>query len=138
MFRERGAAIGYAYPCLGDGQRSFDAQGDAFKAVAKVKGGAGIDMWHTKDDNEDCMLVPGQWNTVEMHLKLNTPGQADGSASITVNGKTKSCDGMVWRSDDQPKINALNFVAFFGGGSDEWNSPTDTWMKFKDVSFSAN
>jgi hypothetical protein len=135
MFRERGAAIGYAYfPLAGAGQGSFDAQSDAFKEVAKVKGGAGIDLWHSRKDANDMMLKAGEWNTISMSVNLGTAGEANGSVSVTTNGVTRSCDGILWRTDPNCKLCALNFVAFFGGGDDEWNSPVDSYCMFKDIS----
>jgi hypothetical protein len=136
MFRERGAAIGYAYfPLSGAGQGSFDAQSDAFKEVAKVKSGAGIDMGHTRHDETDMMLKAGDWNTISMSVNLGTSFEANGSVSVNTNGVTRSCDGILWRTDPECRICALNFVAFFGGGDNEWNSPVDSYCMFKDVSF---
>jgi hypothetical protein len=136
MFRERGAAIGYMYaPLPGAGQGTFDVQSEAFRAVAAVKGGAGIDLFHSRNDDEDMMLKAGEWNTFEIKVKLNTPGEADGSFQVTCNGKTKGMDGVTWRLTGDSQINAVNFVAFFGGGSDDWNSPKEQYCLFKDVSF---
>lgn len=79
------------------------------------------------------MLKAGEWNTISINLKLNTPGEADGSVSVTTNGKTKSQEGMTWRLNGESQINALNFVAFFGGGDEEWASPVEQHCLFKDV-----
>jgi len=137
MFREHGAAIGYMYmPLPGAGPGAFDAQNDEYKAVGKVKGNAGIDLWHGKNGG-DLQLKAGSWNTVSISVRLNTPGHSNGAVAVTVNRRTRSLDGILWRLNDNSKINAVNFVTFFGGGSDVWNSPVDTFVCYKDVSFAA-
>jgi len=155
MFRQNGDAIGYAYMALpGGGPGSFAAQRPEVQAVSKVKGEAGIDMWHAKTNTKNMRrregegeggapyaaglkLHAGQWNSVEISLRLNSPGQSDGWVAVTVNGDTKSAEGMLWRTAPEVKLCAVNFVAFFGGGTKEWASPVETWCAFKDVEFAA-
>lgn len=137
MFRERGACIGYMYaPLPGAGQGTFDAQHEEYKAVAKVKGVTGIDLWHGKS-GADLQLRSGAWNSISISVRLNTPGYPDGAVALTVNGRTKSMDGILWRLNEASRINAVNFVVFFGGGSAEWDSLVDTYMLFKDISFAS-
>jgi hypothetical protein len=138
MFREHGAAIGYMYmPLPGAGPGAFEAQNAEYKAVGKVKSTAGIDLWHGKNGG-DLQLKPGSWNTVSISVRLNTPGHSNGAVAVTVNGRTRSLDGILWRLNDNSKINAVNFVTFFGGGSDDWSSPVDTFVCYKDIAFAAN
>jgi len=137
MFRENGAAIGYAYFSGASGEAAFARQSAAVKAVGKVKGGAGIDLWHAKNDT-DLRLNAGQWNTISFSIKLNTPNSADGTLSLTVNNRTKTLDGISWRTDASIKFNHVIFVTFFGGGSSEWASKKDTEISFKDVGIAAS
>ena len=124
-------------PLPGAGPGSFEAQSDEFKAVGQVKGGTGIDLWHGRK-GADLQLRAGQWNSVSISVRLNTPGHSDGAVAITVNAQTKALEGVLWRLTGTSQINAVNFVTFFGGGSDDWNSPVDTYVCYKDISFAAN
>ena len=137
MFRENGTAIGYAYmPLPGAGYGAFDSQPDEFKSIAQVKGKAGIDMWYGRR-GQDLQLQAGRWNTVSISVRLNTPAISDGAVAVTINGKTRAMDGILWRLKEDSKINAVNFVTFFGGGTDDWNSPVDTYVCYKDIAFAA-
>lgn len=137
MFREHGTAIGYAYmPLPGGGYGAYDSQHEEFKGVANVKGKTGIDMWHGRR-GQDLQLQPGKWNTISISVRLNTPAIADGAVAVTVNGKTRALDGILWRLRPEPRINSVNFVTFFGGGTDDWNSPVDTYVCYKDIAFAA-
>ena len=133
MFRENNSAIGYAYPAFSSGDVAMSKQSAAVKSVSKNKGNSGIDMWHGKNSG-DFQLVSGQWNSVSFSITLNTPGQSNGTLSMTVNGKTKSLDGVVWRDSGDVKINNVLMVAFFGGANkQEWAQSRDMDFQFKDV-----
>ena len=71
---------------------------------------------------------------MRMKIKLNTPKKQDGSLEMTVNGKTRRVDDILWRDSEKVKITNVNFVTFFGGGSNDWNSPThETYTEYKDI-----
>jgi hypothetical protein len=133
MFRENNAIIGYAYPAFANGTLAFSKQSAAVKSVSKVKGGSGIDIWHDKK-NGNFQVQSGQWNSISFSITLNTPGQANGTLSMTVNGKTKSLNGVAWRNSESVKINHLLMVAFFGGSNKkDWGQSKDMNFLFKDV-----
>lgn len=136
MFREKNAAIGYAYPCFPNNAAAIAAQPASVKAISRAKGAAGLDLWHKT--GTDLQLVTG-WNAISFTVVLNTPGKSDGSLSLTVNGKTKSVSEFVWRASADVKINHMLMVAFFGGSkraADQWAQRSDMIFKFKDISFS--
>ena len=141
MFRDHGAAIGYAYfPLPGAAQGALAAQNEDFKEVAEMKAGGGttgIALWDGRFRG-DFQLRTGAWNTVSVSVRLNRAGHEDGAVAMSVNGRTKSLTGVVWRLDPATRISAVNFVSFFGGDSDDWNSAVDTHVCFKDISFAAN
>lgn len=85
---------------------------------------------------ERLRLSKGQWNSVRMSVVLNTPGQSNGSVSVTVNGVTEVLQGMVWRSSASVKITSVNFVSFFGGSSADAASSRDTYTMFRNMSLS--
>lgn len=72
-----------------------------------------------------------------MELKMNTPGKQDGLISLTVNGETRTIRDAMFRQDARVKFTNAIVVSFFGGGSDEWNSPIDTMIKFRNFRFDA-
>jgi len=133
MFRSKNNkdayAIGYIYlPVEGHYKKSYGRQGASYKRVTDPGNRTGHDLWHG-----ELPLKKG-WNTMRMKIKLNTPKKQDGSLEMTVNGKTRRVDDILWRDSDKVKISNVNFVTFFGGGSNDWNSPThETYTEYKDI-----
>ena len=54
------------------------------------------------------------WHRVEMSLSLNRPGANDGTMTLTIDGKTQTISGMVWRVANQ-KISFFGLGIFHGG-----------------------
>jgi hypothetical protein len=78
---------------------------------------------------------PGQWTPIEQEVRLNNPGQADGSITVWVNGaQVFQQSGMVYRTTRNLKIDGLFFSTFFGGGDSSWASPSDQYADFADFS----
>lgn len=136
MFREGGKAIGYAYLAVrGGNEGAYRAQGPAYRAAVDAsKGDTGHDMWYKKQGG--MTLRAGRWNAVRMSLKLNAPGRADGSARVTVNGVTRSVDGVVWRQSAAVRVQSVALVSFFGGGSLEWATPKRTFARLRALAVS--
>jgi uncharacterized protein YjdB len=63
-------------------------------------------------------LTPGQWQEVVFHVKLNTPGQSDGSQTVWINGVKKlDMQNMRWRTTTDLRLNEIRFDNYMGGGS---------------------
>ncbi|HEV8380323.1 MAG TPA: heparin lyase I family protein, partial [Gemmatimonadales bacterium] len=63
-------------------------------------------------------LVPGQWQEVVFHVKLNTIGQADGLQEVWIDGVKKlSQQNMRWRTTTDVRLNEIRFDNYMGGGS---------------------
>ena len=61
-------------------------------------------------------LVGGQWQEVVFHIKLNTPGQADGLQEVWLNGvKTLSQQNMRWRTTTDLSLNEIRFDNYMPG-----------------------
>ncbi len=74
----------------------------------------------------------GEWNTVRLSMRLNTPGLRDGTVRVEHNGATVlQYDKMNWRLNDRVVIEGLVFTTFFGGST--VTSPTTQWALFRDV-----
>jgi len=55
-------------------------------------------------------LIGGQWQEVVFHIKLNTPGQSDGSQTLWVNGVKKiDMQNMRWRTTTDLRLNLIRF-----------------------------
>jgi len=62
-------------------------------------------------------LVGGQWQEVVFHIKLNTPGQYDGSQTLWINGIKKiDVQNMRWRTTTDLRLNEIQFVNYMPEG----------------------
>ena len=135
MWRDNGQAIGYSYMAIAGGpSQAFGAQGTGYKDITDPTGRTGHDLWKKKDAG--LQLKKG-WNTVTMELRMNTPGKKDGVISLTVNGVNRTVRDTVFRQASNVKFTNVLVVSFFGGGSSEWNSPVNTYIKYKNFRFDA-
>lgn len=121
--------IGYVYlPVEGDYKKSFSRQGTEYKRVTDPGNRTGHDMWHGE------LPIRKGWNSLRMKIGMNTPKKANGTIEVTVNGKTKRVSDVLFRDNDKVKISNVNFVSFFGGGSNDWNSPSrSTYTEYKNI-----
>ena len=75
----------------------------------------------------------GRWNTVCVHVRLNTIGKSDGLVSVAINGTTRAFCGMIWRTDPNVHITSVLFDTFFGGNSADYACKRDTTTRFSNV-----
>ncbi|MGF7236782.1 MAG: polysaccharide lyase, partial [Frankia sp.] len=67
---------------------------------------------------------PGVWTCVELGLRLNTPGLANGAASVWIdNAPAYHEQNLELRVSDKPHIGGLAFTTYFGGGDLSWEPP---------------
>ncbi|WVQ96064.1 hypothetical protein IAU59_003164 [Kwoniella sp. CBS 9459] len=77
----------------------------------------------------------GRWTTVAMRLKLNDIGQSNGEQELVVDGQTViSLKDLTFATAEGTKIYGIMAQTFFGGHTDEWASPVDQNIWFKDWS----
>jgi len=135
MFRENGTAIGYAYLAIkGGSSAAYAKQNASYKSIVKKTGGAGHDLWKVQ---KVFTFKRGQWNAVSFSIKLNDPAKSNGTLRLTINGVTRELQDVIWRENASVKFSNIIFVSFFGGGSNDWNSPVNTSIKFRNIKFSA-
>jgi hypothetical protein len=80
-------------------------------------------------------FAPGQWTLTEQEVRLNTPGESDGSVTVWINGtQVFQQTGIVYRTTRNLKIDGLFFSTFFGGGDSSWASPSDQYAEFAEFS----
>ncbi|KDQ20233.1 polysaccharide lyase family 14 protein [Botryobasidium botryosum FD-172 SS1] len=81
-------------------------------------------------------FIPGEWATMAQGVKLNDIGKANGEIEIWVNGKVviKATGIVIRQGSNESVIRGAHFQTFFGGSTDEWNSPKDQYAYFSDIS----
>ena len=76
---------------------------------------------------------PGQWQTIEERVKLNTPGQLDGKFMLFIDGALViDLDDVNYRQVDSIKLMGMHFNTFFGGSDSSWYPSTNQYIDFKD------
>lgn len=81
-------------------------------------------------------LTAGQWNHIQVHYKLNTPGKADGVLEGWLNGTLKGKKtGFKFSSStkDKMKIDYFFFSTFYGGDA-SYAPKSDQYFWFDEVS----
>ncbi|OCF35167.1 hypothetical protein I317_02319 [Kwoniella heveanensis CBS 569] len=77
----------------------------------------------------------GKWTTVAMRLKLNDIGQSNGEQELYVDGQSViSLKDVTFATAEGTKIYGIMAQTFFGGHTDDWASPVDQNIWFKDWS----
>jgi hypothetical protein len=75
--------------------------------------------------------TPGTWTCVEQEVRLNTPGRADGSVTVWLDGEeAERSTGLTFRTVSSLRIEGVFFSTFFGGGDASWASPKDQYADF--------
>lgn len=81
-------------------------------------------------------FAPGEWHRVTQHVRVNTPGVADGAVQFWFNeGLVWEDEAVRWRGNvnaDVALVDKVRISIFRGGGSDAWSVPQDTEMAFSD------
>jgi hypothetical protein len=78
---------------------------------------------------------PDRWISIEQHVRLNTPGVADGLIEIVVDGvRVLRVSDVVFRSVSSLKIEGVFFSTFFGGDDTSWATPRTVRADFADLS----
>jgi hypothetical protein len=76
-------------------------------------------------------LADGRWHTVSQHVHLNTPGVADGTIDVAIDGVQVSHDaGIEFRIDGTVHIDSLMFSTFYGGHDSTWAPTADEHVDF--------
>lgn len=73
----------------------------------------------------------GVWVEMQQHVRLNTPGRADGLVEVWLNGvQVFAQTGLTFRSTLSLRVDGLFFSTFFGGGDASWATPRDQYAEF--------
>lgn len=71
----------------------------------------------------------GRWHTVVQHVRLNDPGQANGTLEQYVDGvKVLALTQQTWRLQAKVSIDSIKMDTFFGGSTPNWAPLTDQFL----------
>lgn len=94
-------------------------------------------IWGTPLLKGDWGFRPGRWYCLEQYLQLNTPGKNDGVVSVWLDNRLLGVEnGLLFRTNQQLKIDGLLFSTFFGGAEPDWATPVDTYIEFAEFQIS--
>jgi polysaccharide lyase-like protein len=63
-------------------------------------------------------LIGGQWHELVFHIKLNTPGESNGSQTLWVDGVKKiDVQSMRWRTTSDLRLNQIRFDNWMASGA---------------------
>ncbi len=83
----------------------------------------------------DWHFESGRWAAIEQIVRLNTPGEHNGSIDVTYNGvQVRHDTGLVFRTAGSLKIDGVFFSSFFGGDDTSWATPRTTHVDFASFS----
>ncbi len=87
--------------------------------------GYGTDLFRSSGDWS--WQADGQWHTISQTVTLNTPGVADGTITVSYDGRqVAQATGITFRAaGDTDEIDSLMFTTFFGGHGPSW-APSST------------
>lgn len=77
-----------------------------------------------------------EWNKVMIKLKVNKFDKNgkpvnNGILEVNINGVMYRFDKLIWRTNENVKITAILFSTFFGGSTEKYATPVDTWSYFR-------
>ncbi|MDO8930744.1 MAG: hypothetical protein Q7W54_17360 [Bacteroidota bacterium] len=89
---------------------------------------------YLKGSSSDTIrIVPGKWHTITQHVRMNTPGKADGILQGWFDGQEAFyTDSMLFRKDEKLKIDHIFYSIFLGGDDLSWTSAKDEYICFDD------
>lgn len=133
VWQRDGVAAVYLYLPLqvafdGSKQMAVDTQSDEFKRCCHLTK-KGCHLWNSGPNV--LRFKKGQWNDVQLVVRLNTIGKQDGYLELTVNGEKKSCHGMAWRTRAHLAVGGVVWQTFYGGSTPEAASPEGAWVKLQ-------
>ena len=149
----KGGKVGFGFR-IGDGNTGCDKADDG-------NGGSARMMWYNsngeikfkpylyyKDMPDNCgsgfgsiypssgSLQKETWYTIKIYVKSNTGTNTNGWVRFTVNGTTVLDRTIRWTTNDAKRlINTMAFSTFRGGSSSDWQSSTDGYIYFDNLSW---
>jgi hypothetical protein len=80
-------------------------------------------------------LNKAQWYHVHLYIKSNTGSNTDGHVQIVIDGTVVLDRDMRWTTNDAKRlIKTLSFHTFRGGSESYWESTTDGYIYYDNLS----
>jgi hypothetical protein len=77
------------------------------------------------------------WNNITLEIKLNTIEngipQQNGLLFVQINNSSYSFDKIVFRKKKEVQLSSFLFNTFFGGSTEKYATPNDTYTYFKNI-----
>ncbi|MGF1648027.1 MAG: polysaccharide lyase, partial [Kineosporiaceae bacterium] len=90
-------------------------------------------LWDNVPGVGHAELTQGEWQTLQVRIKLNTPGRADGIWQGWIDGRLAAdYRDLTFRSSPDANLNAVFFSTFHGGSSGSASSPEEIWWPDRD------
>lgn len=108
-----------------------DGEGELYEYIANKKGKYGASI------GRGLYSFPrGRWVTIDLEVKANDPGQANGIARLWIDGRPViEQNDIVYNASAAIRDGGLMFSTFFGGSDKSWASPKDQHIDFADFRF---
>ena len=75
----------------------------------------------------------GAWIRLTQHVRVNTPGRADGVLRVWIDGRPALArTDLRYRTDPAAVVNRFYFSTFYGGSGDQWSPERDGHAQFDD------
>jgi hypothetical protein len=108
-----------------------DGAGEIYAYIAGVTG-YGLDLGR----GDFTWPADGQWHTVSLHVVLNTPGQSNGQAALSLDGNVVINATGLDITETATPISGLFFSTFYGGHDPSWAPTAPMHLDFQDFSSS--
>lgn len=126
MWRSGGAAEAYLYLPRQPNSTFYEQNGYVYNDQY------GESLWRNQ-----YIFQTNVWNNITLFIKVNTPNEANGIISLTINNVTQHMVGVLWiKNNKQQFVNGLMMHSFFGGNDGTWATPTQQYILFKDFQVS--
>jgi hypothetical protein len=94
-------------------------------------------LYLKRSDGDTVRVESGKWHQVIQHIKMNTPGKADGILQGWFDGQEAFfSDTVLFRKDEKLQIDHIFFSVFLGGDDLSWTSAKDEYICFDDFRIS--
>jgi len=118
MWRERGEVFQYMY---------------WMERAPEKNWGDDLPWVNLEENKERFKFIPGKWHTLKTEIKMNTPGERDGSITSWFDGKLALSQKGAFRAKNATfSIDSFNFTTFFGGSTPDWAPTKDEHVYFGD------
>jgi hypothetical protein len=151
----RGGKVGFGFS-IGDSfsgcNPAWSGDGGTFRVIWSKDNSGDVHFQpyvYYKDQPDSCgnkfgkkypatgSLVRGHWYTVKLYVKSNTGAQTNGRIKLTIDDTTVLNQSIRWTTNDNKRlINSIYLSTFRGGSEPNWQSNTDGYIYFDNLSWS--